>query len=104
MITVKFFKTDLLEGFSLSGHATVDSEDAEGKMVCAAVSSAVYLAANTLSEILGASLDAFDSGDVLEVRVLSKKQESQTILRGLELHLFELSKQYKKSIKIISEV
>ncbi len=104
MITVKFFGTDPIEGFEASGHGTVSSDDNEGRIICAAVSSAVYLSANTLSEIVGASIDASDDGEVLSVRVISKKEESQTILRGLKLHLTELSKQYKKSIKIISEV
>ena len=104
MITVKFFGTDPIEGFEAFGHGTINSDDTEGRIICSAVSSAVYLVANTLSEILGAGIEASDDGEVLSVRVISKKQESQTILRGLKLHLSELSRQYEKSIKIISEV
>lgn len=104
MITVKLKGAEKLTGFSLRGHGTENPDDTEGRIICSAVSSAVYLSANTLSEIVGAKLEVFDDGDVFSVSVKSKLEESQITLRGLELHLRELSKEYKNSIKIISEV
>ena len=104
MISVRIKGAERIESFSLSGHGTDSTKDIEGKIVCAAVSSAVYMAANTLSEIVGAEIEAKDDGDVLSVRVLSKLEESQITLQGLKLHLEELSKDYNKKITIISEV
>ena len=40
-------------GFEISGHSSKDGADEVGKIVCAAVSSAAYLAANTVTDIIG---------------------------------------------------
>ena len=94
----------MLEGFSASGHGTLNSEDEEGRIICAAVSSAVYMTANTLSEIVGAGLNIEDSGEVFSLKISSKLEESQVVMEGLKLHLTALSEDYKHTIKIISEV
>lgn len=105
MINVAFYSDEKgLFGFKLSGHATVDEDDFLGKIVCSAVSSAIYLTVNTLSEIVGAKVDYFDNGSSLCAKVLSKREESFVPLAGLKLHITELSKEYKNNITIISEV
>lgn len=93
-----------LEGFSLTGHGTSDEGDDLGRIVCSAVSSAVYMTANTLLEIVGAEADVFDDGDLLSFRLTSKIPECQTVLKGFELHVTELSREYPENIEIISEV
>ena len=93
-----------LTAFKVSGHATSDFEDNFGKIVCSAVSSAVYLTANTLTDVLGAEIDCNDSGKAFSLKVLSKIEESQVTLKGFRLHVTELSKQYPKNITVSSEV
>ncbi len=105
MISIKFLSADKsLVGFSLSGHGTADENDLEGRLVCSAVSSAVYMAANTLLEIVGAEATVNDDGDVLYFELSSKIPESQVVLKGFKLHLTELSREYPNNIEINSEV
>lgn len=105
MISIKFQSAGgQLEGFTLCGHGTSDEGDDFGRIVCSAVSSAVYMAANTLTEIVGADADVFDDGDVLSFRLTSKIPEGQTVLKGFKLHVTELSREYSENIEIISEV
>ena len=105
MISIRFFGAEnQLKGFSLSGHGTADCDDLEGRLVCSAVSSAFYMAANTLTEIVGAKASINDDGDVLNFELSSKIPESQVVLKGFKLHLTELSREYPQNIEIISEV
>ena len=54
MTSVKFLsKNESLYGFEIKGHSSVDCDDQDGKLVCAAVSSAAYMTANTITEIIG---------------------------------------------------
>ena len=105
MTAVRFITDNgKLISFDVSGHCTSDADDSLGKEVCAAVSSAAYMTANTLSEIIGAKLDASVSDGDMSVMVLDKIGESQTVLEGFRLHITELGKQYKSRIKVVSEV
>ena len=70
-------------------------------IICAAVSSAVYMAANTITEIIGANADAKADDGLMCVTLDKTDEQTETVLRGLELHLTELSKQYPENIKII---
>ena len=105
MISIKFLSAEKsLVGFALTGHGTADENDDFGRIVCSAVSSAVYMAANTLTEIVGAKADVFDDGELLSFRLSSKIPESQTVLQGFKLHVTELSREYPQNIEINSEV
>ena len=105
MIKINFSQSDnCITEFTVSGHATFGVKDTEGKIICSAVSSAVFLTANTLLEILGAKVDCTDSGDTFKLKLLSKINESQVTLAGFKLHVTELSKQYPKNITVSSEV
>ena len=54
MTRVKFlFKNGSLSGYEIKGHSTNCVDDLEGKIVCSAVSSAAYMTANTITEIIG---------------------------------------------------
>ena len=101
MTSVKFLvDAKGLYGFEINGHSSSDYEDGQGKLVCAAVSSAAYMAANTITEIIGDNAEA----EVDEARMLFKVNapsvSSVKVLEGLQLHLNELSKQYSNNIKI----
>ncbi len=70
-------------------------------VVCAAVSSAAYMAANTITDVIGADAVANAEDGAMCVTLNQANEQAQTVLRGLELHLTELSKQYPENIKII---
>ena len=105
MVTVEFYSangSDDLAGFCVSGHTGVRGES----IVCAAVSSACYMAANTILEILGIDAEASVSDGYMRVIVNGDDiPKARVILAGLRLHMEQLVKQYPKQIKIIfSEV
>ena len=105
MTCVKFLsKGESLWGFEITGHSSSDCNDDEGKIVCAAVSSVAYMAANTIIEIIGDKCDAIVEDAKMLIRIENPSQKTLAILDGLKLHLTELSKQYSKRIKIITEV
>ncbi len=105
-MTIVKFLSDGAEtiGFSLEGHSSCDCDDEEGKIVCSAVSSAVFMAANTITEIVGddCDIDVSDAKFYLKDKTVSSA--GSVILKGLKLHLTELSSQYPNKIKILTEV
>ena len=105
MTKIRFFTDDNgLNGFQILGHSTANSKDDEGRIVCSAVSSAAYLVANTVLEIVKDPCDVSVNDAEMILRVEHPSPATQTVLEGLKLHLTELSKQYPKQIKIITEV
>ena len=105
MTKIKFFQDNgKLTGFEISGHSTDSYTDFSGKLFCSAISSAVYLAANTLLEIVKADANTVVRDGYFLFELKSDFDASQTVLRGLELHLKELAKQNRKQISFISEV
>ena len=105
MTRVVFFadKSGLF-GFEISGHSTESCKDTEGKLVCSAVSSAAYMAANTISEIIGDVADTEVSDGFMRVIVKDISESSRKVLEGLRLHISELSKQYNGRITTTTEV
>ncbi len=98
MIEVTFFQDDkgALKGYSFSGHS--DYAEAGYDIVCSAVSSAAYMAANTITEILGLEIDAEVADGSMKVEVLNPDDAADSILKGLKLHLKTLSGQYPDDI------
>ncbi len=70
-------------------------------VVCAAVSSAAYMAANTVTEIIGAKAFASVSEAKMRLTVNEANEQTDAVLKGLRLHLSELSKQYPENIRVI---
>ncbi len=98
MIKAGFFsRNDLLTGFEVKGHSgsAVQGED----IICASVSSAVYMAANTITEVVGVSADIKVEDGYLYL-MTEPSSEVQTVLKGLRLHLVSLSQDYPKNIKV----
>ncbi len=101
MISAVFFEKGLKRGFEISGHAG----GSYGKdIVCASVSSAAIMAANTVTEILHIPAQTQQEDGLLKFAVVSDNEAAKAVLDGLKLHLTELSKQYPKKIKVITEV
>lgn len=100
MTKVKFFLSgDTVSGFEISGHSGAGEEG--GDIVCSAVSSAAYLVANTVLEVLKIKADAVVRDGYMKF-VIPNANLSQTkaLTDGLVLHLTELQGQYPQHIKI----
>ncbi len=105
MTKIRFFESDgKFTGYEISGHSTSSAQDIDGKIVCSAVSSAAYMAANTLSEIVGAELEAEVSDGYMCIKLKSLVEQSQITLKGFYLHASELAKNYRNYVKVYSEV
>ena len=62
------------------------------------------MAANTLSEIVGAELEAEVSDGYMCIKLKSLVEQSQITLKGFYLHASELAKNYRNYVKVYSEV
>lgn len=101
MIRVRFHTAkDTILGFTLDGHAGagVSGED----IVCAAVSSAAYMTANTITEIVGAPADITVDDGWMDLRVTDRIENCQDILSGFRLHLQALQEQYPKRVHLMN--
>lgn len=86
-------------GFEIQGHA--GQAEAGRDIVCAAVSSAAYLTANTLSDVCRCQVTAQEQEGRLSVTVCANEvQAAQIPLRGLLLHLQGLCAQYPQYIQL----
>lgn len=86
-------------GFTVRGHA--GNAPAGEDIVCAAVSSAVYMAANTITEVLRLTPSITEREGLLTLRLGAEQTEAaQVILQGLWLHLTALSEQYPDFIQV----
>lgn len=104
MIKIEFFKSEgLLTGFEAAGHSMSAPHGRD--LICAFVSSACLMAANTVTEILTLKADAEAQDGYLRLEIKENPMKAQDILNGLQLHLSELQKDYPENINvIISEV
>ena len=101
MIRVRFHTAnDAIVGFTLDGHAGagVSGQD----IVCAAVSSAAYMTANTVTEIIGATADITVRDGYMQVMLTDKIDGCQEILSGFRLHLEALQDQYPNRVHLMN--
>lgn len=100
MIKIEFFSgVNGLCGFEASGHAL--DGDAGENVICAFVSSACLMTANTVTEVLGLDADAQSDDGYLKLMILENSSSAQDILNGFKLHMTELEKDYPQNIKVI---
>ncbi len=100
MIKVTFFKAEnLVKGFEVSGHS--GSAEKGKDIICAFVSSACLMTANTITEVIGLDADSEVSDGYLRFIIKNSADSAQDILNGLKLHLSELEKDYPDNIKIM---
>ncbi len=59
------------------------------------------MAANTITDVIGANAEAKAEDGAMSVTLNRPDESAEKVLKGLELHLTELSKQYPENIKII---
>ena len=85
MIKAEFLvshERDIL-GFHIKGHSGFDSSGRD--IICAFVSSAAYMTANTVTEIIGADAVAEDNDGEMLVRVEKKDAEKCRIIFSKKL-------------------
>ncbi|QNK41249.1 MULTISPECIES: ribosomal-processing cysteine protease Prp [Caproicibacter] len=102
MICAEFFtfRDGKNAGFCISGHSGAD--EAGYDIVCAAVSSAAYLTANTITDVVGVNASLCVKDGYLDCKIASEDAEACKVpLRGLRLHLTALRQQYPQNIQII---
>ncbi len=105
MIKVCFTRSkEFIKGFALKGHSGFSEEGTD--ILCAAVSSASYMTANTITEILGLNPEIEESEAKLTVKLSNAEApKAQDILKGFLLHIKELRGQYPQNITLnITEV
>ena len=86
-------------GFHITGHA--DGEMGQD-IVCAAVSSAAYMTANTITEILSVPADIAVDDGLMDLTVTDRVDACQTILGGFRLHLQALEEQYPARVHLMN--
>ncbi len=89
---------DRLCGFRMEGHA---GGKAGSDIVCAAISSAVYMAANTVTEVCGCNADiTVEDGFFFLMLTADDERRAADVLEGLRLHLSGLQEQYPKRLQV----
>lgn len=102
MIRAEFFADaeGSILGFSISGHSGLAEQGSD--ILCAAVSSATYMTANTILEILHVTPVTLrvDDGDMLFRISLKDARLCSDVLRGFKLHLTGLEEQYQENLRV----
>ena len=98
-----YFDGNVPYGFLISGHSGYAQEGED--IVCASVSSAAYMTANTITEVLGVNAQ-IEVSDAKMKLIVNKEQRHITKdnLLGLKLHLEGLEEQYPEFLKTLTEV
>lgn len=102
MIRTEFFSlpTGEIIGYRIKGHS--DIAESGSDVLCAFVSSAGIMAANTISEVIKARADIYCSDDG-EIYVMIKRDDAalcKDILEGLKLHLISTEEQYPDDLTV----
>ncbi len=102
MIDVGFLTLNdgYLVGFTVQGHSEMG--DLGEDILCAAVSSAVYLTVNTVTDVYHIAPLALRAaeGDVF-LRIEEKDRDvCQAAFQGLKLHLSNLEEQYPENLRV----
>lgn len=88
-------------GFSVLGHSGFSQSGTD--IVCAAVSSAAYMAVNTLTEVLKADVDVNVNDKLGIMRAFVSEKDTlrcSDILNGFKMHLILLEEMYSKNVKV----
>ena len=101
MVKAEFFRSGAdgrLLGFSISGHAGFADEGFD--IVCASVSSAVMLTANTVTESFKLDAKVADNGNEILLKLGNDPDGiGDKLLLGLLTHLYLLGEQFPDAVK-----
>lgn len=98
IIQDKSSENKIFGGFEVSGHAM--KRDTGKDILCAAISSACYMTANTITDILGIPADITISDGFMRVIVSDQSEKCEWLLEGLALHMEGLRQEYPRNIQI----
>ena len=99
MIRINFrTRQGALCGFRITGHAGAGSAGED--IVCAAVSSAAYMTANTITDILSLPADIAVDDGFMDVTVTGDTAACQALLSGFRMHIEALQDQYPKRVQL----
>lgn len=102
MLKVKFYHlpSGNIIGFNIVGHCGY--EESGKDIVCAAVSSAVYLIINTLTDVFRISARSLSLNDGMIDFIIYENDELQcrNLFKGLKIHLLGLEEIYPKNIQV----
>lgn len=103
MTCVSFTFTDgKISGYLVEGHTGMYESGKD--ILCAAVSSAVYLVANTITDCMKIDAKIEVKDGYMRLCVPNEDlQECQVILLGLKQHLEELALQYPEGLKVLRD-
>ncbi len=101
MVKASFCIREDSASFTVKGHAGFADEGED--IVCAAVSSAVYMTVNTLTEIFGVKDTSSVKDGYLHFEI-SGNETARDIIKGLKLHVSGLAEEYPDYVKVITEV
>lgn len=101
MVKASFCIREDSVSFTIKGHSGFSEEGSD--IVCAAVSSAAYMTVNTITEILGVKGNVKVKDGYLQFK-FSGNNAARDIVKGLHLHLEELSRDYPDYVTVITEV
>ncbi len=88
----------------MTGHCTADSNDEQGRLVCAAVSSAAYMTVNTITDIICDKAEVSEDDGKMVLKVKNPSDKTVAVLEGFKIHIQQLEEQYKDCIKVYLEV
>ena len=103
MIHIALFSSgDKLTGFHIMGHSGYSEYGSD--IVCSAVSSAAYMTANTVTDVLGLDpeLEADEGDMLLRFKTMADADKAADIMNGFRLHMTGLQEQYPDFINIIN--
>ena len=87
-------------GFCLDGHSNY--AESGNDIVCAALSSAAYLVINTITDVMDIPSSADAQDGHIEIMIENVYEiKCRDILKGFEIHINSLKKQYPNNIKVI---
>lgn len=102
LLKTEFYTLDdgRVVGFCMHGHCGWSDKGKD--IVCAAVSSAVYMVINTITDVLKASVEDFilDEGEVKVVVSRGDIDICRSLFEGLKLHLIGLESLYPKNVRV----
>ena len=101
MIRVSFrTRQGVLCGYRITGHAGAGSAGED--IVCAAVSSAAYMTANTITDILSLPADIAVEDGLMDLTVTGDVTACQALLSGFRMHIEALQDQYPKRVHLMN--
>lgn len=95
MLRAVFYRRDnALCGFEVKGHAGYGTQGSD--VVCAAVSSAVMLVCNAVTDFMGAQASAEVGEDMISLRVHKHSAQSEKLLEAFYDHMENIAAEYSK--------